>query len=112
MRRRDFITMLGGSAVAWPLGARAQRAEKLPAIGLIGPNSTSVDGPRIVPFVARLGELGWVEGRSITIDYRSAEGVLTRAGEIAAEFAGLKVDVIVTAGDAQVLATKRAGRRR
>jgi putative ABC transport system substrate-binding protein len=58
--------------------------------------------------VQRLGELGWVEGRSIVIDYRPTEGLVERAGEIAAEFVRLKVDVIVTGGDAQALAAKRA----
>ena len=58
-------------------------------------------------FVQRLAELGWAEGRNVNIEYRAAEGVAERAGEIAAEFVRLKVDVIVTAGDAQVLAIKR-----
>jgi putative tryptophan/tyrosine transport system substrate-binding protein len=107
MKRRKFIALFGGAA-AWPLAARAQQPEKLPVIGIIGPNNPSVDRPRIAPFVARLGELGWTEGRSITINYRSADGILARAGEIAAEFVGLKVDVIVTAGDAQILAVKQA----
>lgn len=99
--RREFISAVGGAAAAWPLAIRAQQPV-MPVIGLIGPNNASVDRPRIDFFLARLSELGWIEGRSITIDYRSAEGVLERAGEIAAEFVGLKVDVIVTAGDAQV----------
>jgi len=89
--------------------ARAQQpAGKLPTVGLIGPNSETLDRPRIAAFVQRLGELGWVEGRTIMIDYRSAEGVFERAGEIAADFVRRKVDVIVTGGDAQVLASKRA----
>jgi len=110
MRRRQFITLIGGAGVAWfkPLVARAQQAGKVPIIGLLGVNSASVNRPREAPFVQRLGELGWVEGRSVMIEYRSADGLVDRAGEIAAEFVALKVDVIVTAGDAQVLAAKRA----
>jgi putative tryptophan/tyrosine transport system substrate-binding protein len=108
MRRREFIAAFGSAAAVLPFAARAQQTERLPAIGIIGPNNASVDRPRIASFVARLGELGWIDGRNITIDYRSAEGVLARSGEIAAEFVGLKVDVIVTAGDAQVLAVKQA----
>jgi putative tryptophan/tyrosine transport system substrate-binding protein len=106
--RRKFISALGGATVAWPLAAQAQQTGKLPTIGLLGPNTESVERPRIAAFVQRLGELNWAEGRSIKIEYRSAEGVLERAGEIAVEFVRLNVDVIVTAGDAQVLAAKRA----
>jgi putative ABC transport system substrate-binding protein len=106
--RRQFISALGGAAVAWPLAARAQQPGKLPTVGLIGPNTEAVDRPRVTAFVHRLGELGWVEGRNIVIDYHPAEGIFERAGEIAAEFVRLKVDIIVTGGDAQVLATKRA----
>jgi putative ABC transport system substrate-binding protein len=107
MRRRDFVKFVGGAAV-WPLAARAQQVARLPTIGLIGPNSKTLDRPRIGAFVQRLGELGWVEDRTIVIDYRSAEGAFERAGEIAAEFVSGKVDVIVTGGDAQVREAKRA----
>jgi putative ABC transport system substrate-binding protein len=106
MRRRGFITLLGGAA-AWPLAARAQQLMK-PTIGFVGPSTAAVDRPLIGPFVQRLGELGWIEGSSIVVDYRPSEGVVERAGEIAAEFVRLKVNVIVTGGDAQALAAKRA----
>ncbi len=108
MKRREFITFLGGAAVAWPLAARAQQAGKLATIGLIGPNVETVDRPRIAAFVRRLGELGWVDGRNVKVEYRAADGIFERAGEFAAEFVRMKVDVIVTGGDAQVLAVKRA----
>jgi len=108
MRRRDFIKLVGGATAAWPLVARAQQPARPPVIGLIGPSSETLDRPRIAAFVKRLGELGWVDGRSIVIDYRSAEGAFERAGEIAAEFVRRKVDIIVTGGDAQVLAAKGA----
>jgi len=109
MIRREFITLLGGAAAAWPLAARAQQpAAKLPTIGFIGPSTASADVTRRAAFAKRLGELSWVDGRNLAIEYRWAEGVVSRAGEIAAEYAQQKVDVIVVSGDAQVLAAKRA----
>jgi putative ABC transport system substrate-binding protein len=95
-------------AVAWPLAADAQQAGKLASIGLIGPNVETVDRPRIAAVARRLGELGWVDGRNVKVEYRAADGIFERAGEFAAEFVRMKVDVIVTGGDAQVLAVKRA----
>ena len=109
MRRRELFALLGAAAMTlWPLGARAQQPRKLPTIGFVGPSTAAVDRSLVDPSVQRLGELGWVEGRSIVIDYRPTEGLVERAGEIAAEFVRLKVDVIVTGGDAQALAAKRA----
>jgi putative tryptophan/tyrosine transport system substrate-binding protein len=109
VRRRDFITLLGGvAAAAWPLAVRAQQPRKLPTIGFVGPSTAAVDRPLTGPFMQRLAELGWAEGRSIVVDYRAAEGSVERAGEIATEFVRLNVDVIVTGGDAQALAAKRA----
>jgi len=108
MKRREFISLFGGAAAAWPLAARAQQASKLATIGLIGPNVETVDRPRIAAFARRLGELGWVDGRNVRVEYRAADGIFERAGEFAAEFVRMKVDVIVTGGDAQVLAVKRA----
>src|SRR5437773_12447526 len=97
-RRRAFITLLGGAAAAWPLTARAQQAGKLPTIGLLGTASASAWGPWTAAFVQRLRELDWIEGRTVAIEYRRAEGRSERFAEIAAEFVRLKVDVIVTAG--------------
>jgi putative ABC transport system substrate-binding protein len=108
LKRRDFITLLGGAAVAWPLAARAQQAGKLPIIGYLGPSTPSVESQRLAAFVQRLRELGWTENRTITIEYRRAEGREERFVEIAAEFARLKVDVIVTAGTAAVVTAKQA----
>jgi putative tryptophan/tyrosine transport system substrate-binding protein len=107
MKRRDFIAGVA-VAMASPLTARAQQAGKLPTIGYLGPNVESVDRPRIAAFAQRLAELGWVEGRSVRIERRAADGVDERAGEIASEFVRLNVDVILTSGDAQGLAAKRA----
>jgi putative tryptophan/tyrosine transport system substrate-binding protein len=107
MRRREFITLLGGAAAAWPLAARAQQPGKLPIIGILG-SGTSSTHPWTTAFVQRLRELGWIEGRTITIDYRWAEGRTERYAEIATEFVRLKVDVILTAGTEPVLAAKKA----
>jgi putative ABC transport system substrate-binding protein len=107
MKRREFITLLGGAAVAWPLAARAQQS-RLPTIGYLGANTPSVEGQRMAAFVQRLRELGWIEGRTIAIEVRWAEARQERFAEIAAEFVRLKVDVIVTAGTAAVVRAKQA----
>jgi putative ABC transport system substrate-binding protein len=99
MRRRDFITLFGGAAAAWPLAARAQQAGKLPTIGFLGADASAF-GPWTAAFVVHLRELGWIEGRTIAIEYRWSEGRTERYAEIAAEFVRLKVDVIVTVGSA------------
>jgi putative tryptophan/tyrosine transport system substrate-binding protein len=106
MRRREFLTFAGGAAVAWPLAAAAQQAGKLPTIGFLGADSTAF-APWTAAFVARLGELGWIEGKTVAIEYRWSQGRSERYAEIAAEFVRLKVDVIVTVGSA-VPAVKQA----
>ena len=98
MRRREFITLIGGGA-AWPLAARAQQGGKLPTIGFLGADASAF-APWTAAFVARLRELGWIEGRTIAIEYRWSEGRTERYAEIAAEFVRLNVDVIVTVGSA------------
>ena len=98
MRRRAFITLLGG-ATAWPLAARAQQAGRLPTIGFLGSNASGW-GPWAAAFAGRLRELGWIEGRTVAIEYRWSEGRPTSVGEIAVEFVRLKVDVIVAMGSA------------
>ena len=70
MRRRDFITLFGGAAAAWPLAARAQQATKLPTIGYLGSARLATESQRMAAFVQRLRELGWIEGRTVVIDYR------------------------------------------
>jgi putative tryptophan/tyrosine transport system substrate-binding protein len=104
MKRREFIGLLGGAAAAWPLAARAQQPVKLPTIGFFGTAASSAWGPWTAAFVQRLHELGWIEGRTVAIQYRWAEGRSERLAEIAAEFVRLKVDVIVTGGNAAVAA--------
>jgi putative tryptophan/tyrosine transport system substrate-binding protein len=108
MKRREFITLLGGAAAAWPFTAHAQPAGKLPTVGYLAANAEAADRSRRAAFVQRLSELGWIEGRTVRIEYRWADGVLERAIEIAPEFVRLPVDVIVTGGDSFVLAVKRA----
>jgi putative ABC transport system substrate-binding protein len=103
MRRREFITLLG-MAAAWPLAARAQQLGKLPTIGFLGTTSAAAWSPWTAAFTQRLRELGWIEGRTIAIEYRWAEGRSERFAEIAAEFVRLKVDVILTGGSAAVAA--------
>jgi putative ABC transport system substrate-binding protein len=106
MRRRDFIAALGGAAVS-PFVARAQPA-KLPTIGFLGAGTAATDGDRVGAFVARLRELGWAEGKTVTIEFRWAEGRFDRSSEIMAEFVRRKVDVIVTHANPNILAAKRA----
>jgi putative ABC transport system substrate-binding protein len=103
MRRREFITLVGGTAAAWPLMARAQQS-KVPTIGFLGTPTASAWIQWTAAFVQRLRELGWIEGRTIAIEYRWAEGRTERYAEIAAEFVQLKVDIIVTGGNAAVAA--------
>jgi ABC-type uncharacterized transport system substrate-binding protein len=99
MRRRELITLLGGAAASWPLAVRAQPAGKLPTIGFLGADASAFS-PWTAAFVARLRELGWIEGSTIAIEYRWSQGRTERYAEIAAEFVRLKVDVIVTVGSA------------
>ena len=106
MKRREFITLLGGAAAAWPLGARAQ--QELPTIGFLGSATPALQGQWATAFVQRLRELGWIEGQTIAIEYRWAEGREERFAEIAAEFVRRKVNVIVTSGTAVVVAAKQA----
>ena len=103
MKRRALITLLGGAAT-WPLAARAQQAVRLPTIGYLGTAAASAWAPWTAAFVQRLHELGWIEGRTVAIQYRWAEGHTERFAEIAAEFVQLKVDVIVTTGTAALAA--------
>src|SRR5215212_11251045 len=102
MLRRDFVVAFGAAA-AWPVLLRAQ--QRLPVIGFLGPTSSSAWAPWVAAFVQRLDELGWLEGRTVAIVYRWADGRNERFAEIASEFARLKVDVIVTGGIA-VMAAK------
>ena len=107
MRRREFISLLGSAAATWPVAAQAQQPA-MPVIGFLGANTPTSQGQWTAAFVQRLRELGWSEGRNISIQYRWAEGRADRSAEIAAEFARLNVDVIATSGTPMALAAKRA----
>jgi putative ABC transport system substrate-binding protein len=107
MKRREFITLLGGAVATWPFAVRAQQPGKLPIIGFLGANTPSVQSHWIAAFVQRLRELGWIEGRNVAIEYRWAETRFERSPEIIAEFVRLKVDVILTSGGV-LLAAKQA----
>jgi putative ABC transport system substrate-binding protein len=106
--RREFITLLGGAAAAWPLAARAQQ-RAMPVIGFLGAStvSASEEGQRLPALLQRLRELGWIEGRTVGIEYRWAGGHSERFTEFAAEFLRLKVDVVVTYATAAVIAVKQ-----
>jgi putative ABC transport system substrate-binding protein len=99
MRRREFISLVVGGAAAWPLVVRAQQAGKLPIIGFLGSDESGWS-TWTTAFVKRLHELGWIEDRTITIEYRWTEGKPERAAEIALELVRMKVDVIVSYGTA------------
>src|SRR6516165_9693891 len=108
MRRRDFIKVVTGSAMAWPLALRAQQAAKLPTIGFLGANNATFERGSTDAFVQQLRELGWIENRTLAIEYRWAEGREARFAEIAEEFVRLKVDVIFTYATPSSIAAKRA----
>ncbi len=111
MRRRDFIVGAAGAvAASWPLIARAQDATKRPVIGFLGANTAAAQRQFVAAFTERLGELGFVEGRDVVIDFRWAEGRDDRAPEILADFVRRKVDVIVTHATPNVLAAHKATR--
>jgi putative ABC transport system substrate-binding protein len=107
VNRRAFITLLG-SAAAWPVAAHAQQSAKLPTIGFLVSGTPSSHGQWVAAFARRLRELGWIEDRTVAIEYRWAEGRSERSAEIAAEFVRLKVGVIVTSTPANVVAAKQA----
>jgi putative tryptophan/tyrosine transport system substrate-binding protein len=107
VKRRDFITLLGGAAT-WPVAARAQQPGKVPTIGILNTSTPAVSGRLWDAFIERLRALGWIDGRNIAIEYRWAEGRTERFAAIAAEFVRLNVNVIVTVGTAAVVSAKKA----
>jgi putative ABC transport system substrate-binding protein len=96
MKRREFIALVGAAAASVPFAARAQQTPRLPTVGFLVPGTPESHGKWVAALAQRLRELGWMEGRTLTIEYRWAEGRNERMAEYAAEFVGLKVDVIVT----------------
>ena len=110
LRRRQFITLIGGAA-AWPLAARAQQPAKLPTIGVLGSGTAATQSQWTGAFVQRLRELGWSEGRDVATEYRWAEGRNERAA-IAAEFVRLKVDVSSSSRSVAAMGADDYGRGR
>src|SRR5262245_26536203 len=108
MRRREFITVIGGGAMALPLAARAQQPRKVSRIAFLWSGSFAPFASNIAALRRGLYELGYVEGQNILIEYRFAEGQLDRLPALAAELAGLPVDIIVTVGDISIRAARQA----
>ena len=107
MKRRDFIALLGGATAAWPLGAGAQ-APKIPRVGYIAGGGGSMAVSMVAALRQGLSELGYIEGKTIAVEFRSAEGRNERIPELVSELVGLKVDVLVAASSPGVLAAKKA----
>src|SRR5262245_17281008 len=104
IRRREFITLLGGAA-AWPIAARAQPS-KTPTVGFLGASTPAAAGQWIAAFAQRLHELGWTEGRTVAIAYRFAEGRNEQMAEIVADFVRARADVILAQGTQAALTAK------
>src|SRR5262245_9201042 len=106
--RRQFISLLGAAAAAWPVGARGQQPRKSPTVGFLGASTPAAARPWVAAFAQRLRELGWIEGRTVAIEYRWAEGRNERMADIAAEFVRAKVDVILAGGTEAAVGAKQA----
>ncbi|MCX7310156.1 MAG: ABC transporter substrate-binding protein [Alphaproteobacteria bacterium] len=106
MRRREFITLLGGTAAVWPVVARGQQA--MPVVGFIHPTSSATFAYRFEAFKAGLRDFGYVEGRNVAFDVRWAEGQFERLPAFVTEMASHKVAVIVVATTVGALAARAA----
>jgi putative ABC transport system substrate-binding protein len=107
VRRRAFISLLGGAA-AWPIAASAQQRARVPILGFLGSGTQSSDSQFVAAFGQRMRSLGWIEGRDVVIEYRWGEGRLDRFAELAAELVRAKVDVMFTYGSSTAIAAKQA----
>jgi len=108
LKRREFITLLGGAAAAGPLAARAQPQGRVTTIGLLGSATAATQSQWTAVFVQRLRELGWAEGRNLAIEYRWSDGYTERLASLATDLVRLKVDLIVTSSTPAILAAKQA----
>src|SRR5437764_39278 len=110
MRRREFITLIGGAAAAWPLAAHGQQAGKVIRIGLLLPGTSAIvaKNPRVTALLQELRALGWIEGQNVVFERRLAEGQLGRLDELAADLVRSNVDVIITAAAPSAMAAKEA----
>jgi putative tryptophan/tyrosine transport system substrate-binding protein len=112
MRRREFITLLGGMAATWPLRARAQQPERMLRIGVLMPydENEPVAKPRLSAFTQALADLGWTDGRNVRMDFRWAGADTNRIRALAQELVSLQPDIIVTAGTPATVALQRETR--
>jgi len=108
MRRREFVALIGGAVIIRPLAARAQQPGKVSRIGFLGTSSPALEKAHVDAFLKKLQELGHVEGQTVVIEYRWADGQDDRLPDLAAELVRSKPDVIVTTGTPGTLAAKRA----
>src|SRR5262245_33684037 len=106
MRRREFLSILGGAAALWPLAVAAQPTS-LRKVGFLGANTPATAGHLAEAFVKRLQELGWSEGNNLAIEYRWAAGQTAKFQELTQELVGERVDVIVTSGNAPAIGAAR-----
>ena len=100
MRRRDFISLLGGAGVAWPLAARAQQGDRVRRIGYLSALDDTVMKPRLRAFTQALAGLGWTDGRNVRMDLRWSGGDTNRIRALAKELVALQLDMIVTIASA------------
>src|SRR5262244_3989557 len=109
MKRREFITLLGGAAAVWPLAARAQQGERMRRIGVL--MNLTADDPeasaRVTALAQGLQQLGWTVGRNLQIDYRWGAGDADRSRRYAAELVALAPDVILAVGSTAVAALQQ-----
>jgi putative ABC transport system substrate-binding protein len=106
LKRREFIMLIGGAAVTWPLVAHGQQRSRR-IVGFLGANTPAAAGHLTAAFVTRLRDLGWIEGQNLTIEYRWAAGQTIKFQEFAAELVAAGAEVLVTSGDAPAKAARQ-----